>query len=457
MRFTALFILSALIYAIALGQSTLSLTEAAEMTFATNNKIRAAKYQTIAAKRNRQAALSLFSPQINIHSGWVHAQKDLYIDINPLKPLLGSLDIAPLLGLDWKYTIQNRNFGFIEADITVPIFTGGKIISAVKAAKISEQIAITQSLAQEQATFTKLIEHYFALSIASSAVSVRAEVVKGLQRHMDNISDLESLGMATKAEVLYVKYRLAQAEQELSTATSTLNLAHKALCTTVGCEQIGMLSTPLFYLPTIESAEYFTTLALQNNTQLSEVKDQQQLAKQNIAIHRAEFFPEIVALGGGGFTRNVTNILPRWAVGVGLNFKLFDGLKREYQYSAAKNTYRRVEALEIAAEEDIRLLVTSLYNKTISTLEQIFALQKSIDFATEYLQMQQAAFDEGAATSTAVIDATIELAAVRLEQLKYAYEFDTTLAQLLEATGASHTYFNYSNSPAKYTLNYEKE
>ena len=71
--------------------------------------------------------------------------------------------------------------------------------------------------------------------------------------------------------------------------------------------------------------------------------------------------------------------------------------------------------------------------------------------------MQQAAFDEGAATSTAVIDATIELAAVRLEQLKYAYEFDTTLAQLLEATGASHTYFNYSNSPAKYTLNYEKE
>ncbi|MBQ7310881.1 MAG: TolC family protein [Alistipes sp.] len=457
MRPTVLFILSALIYVQALGQCTLSLTEAAEMTFATNSKIKATEFQALAAKRSRQAALSLFSPQINIHSGWVHAQKDLYIDINPLKPLLGSLDIAPLLGLDWRYTIQNRNFGFIEADITVPIFTGGKIISAVKAAKTSEQIAISQGLAQRQATFTELVERYFALSLSRSAVAVRTQVLEGMQQHLKDISALESLGMATKAEVLYVKYRLSEAEQELAAATSTLNLAHTALCTTIGTESIGELTTPIFYIQAIESLDHFITLALQSNAQLSEVRSQRQLAKQNIAVHRAEFFPEIVAMGGGGFTRNVTNILPRWAVGVGLNFKLFDGLRREYQYSAAKNTYKRVEALELATQDDIKLLVTSLYNSTTASLERILALQSSIDFATEYLQMQRDAFAEGAATSTTVIDATIELAAVRIEQLKCAFEFDTNLAKLLEAAGASDTLFDYSNSSTKHSLSYEKE
>lgn len=455
MRFITLNILSTIVYLHAIGQVSLSLDEATEMMFAHNNKIKASQYHVIAAKRERQAALSLFSPQINIHSGWIHAQKDLYIDINPLKPLLTPLDITPLLGLDWKYTIQNRNFGFIEADITVPIFTGGKIISAVKAAKITEQLAITQSTAQRQATFSELVERYFALSIARCAVAVRKEVVTGLQKHLNDITNLESNGMSTKAEVLYVKYRLAEAEQELYTATSTLNLAHKALCTTIGCEGIESLSTSLFYIQTIEDVDYFIALALQNNTTLAEIECKQQLAQQNIAIHRADFFPEIVALGGGGFTHNVTNILPRWAIGIGANFKLFDGLRREFYFSAAKNTYKRVEALKTAAEDDIRLLVVSLYNDTTTLLEQIFTLQKSIDFATEYLQMQQVAFEEGAATSTAVIDATIELATVRLEQLKFTYEFDTNLARLLEAAGMSHTYFNYSNSASKYTLYYE--
>ncbi|MBQ2424693.1 MAG: TolC family protein, partial [Alistipes sp.] len=159
----------------------------------------------------------------------------------------------------------------------------------------------------------------------------------------------------------------------------------------------------------------------------------------------------------GALMHNVTNILPRWAVGVGVNFKIFDGLRREFKFSAAKNTYRRVEALERAAEQDINLLITSLYNRVTASLEQIIALERSIDFATEYLQMQQRAFTEGVATSTAVIDATIELLAVHIERLKYGYEFDTNLVRLLEACGSSDRYFEYIDHPAKESLIYEKE
>lgn len=456
MRFTALLLLFTALFDTALAQSSLSLQEASEMMFATNSKIESTEYQTLAAKRKRQAAISLFSPTINIRSAWVHTQKDLAVDINPLKGVLSSFDLGALLGLDWKYTIQPRNFGFIGADITMPIFTGGKIISAVRAAAISEQIATDQSKSIRQSTFTELVERYFALSLAQSAVKVRRKVVEGMTKHQSDIEQLIAQGMATKADALYIKYKLSEAEQELSTAISSLTLAHQALSSTIGVDSIAQLTTPIFFTPIIESLDYFEELAEQNNSQLSQVEHQRRLAKENVAIHRADFFPEIVAMAGGGFTRHVTDILPRWAVGVGANFTLFNGLKREYQYSAAKNTYKQVEALEKGAKSDIKLLINSLYNKVIASLNRTITLQKSIDFCTEYLQLQQSAFAEGVATSTTVIDATITLAASQIEQLESAYNFDIELAQLLEAAGISEQFFQYLDSNTKHQIVYEE-
>ncbi|MBQ9138609.1 MAG: TolC family protein [Alistipes sp.] len=456
MRLTPLFIMFlVVVHGSAMAQQSLSLSEAAEMAFASNHAIKAAEYHALAAKRSKQATKGLFAPQINIRSAWVHAQRDIGVDFNPLKNLLGTLDIAPLLGLDWSYTIQSRNFGFIEADITVPIFTGGKIIAASRAATLAEQVAISESKAQKEATLTELISRYFGLSLAKSIVALREQVVEGMQRHLSDITALKQNGMATVADSLYIQYRLAKAEQQASEARATLQTAHSALCTTAGCDSIATLTTPIFYLATIEPLNHFIDTAEQLNPQLEQVAHQKELARQNIAIHRADFMPQIAAMGGGAFTRRVTDLLPRWAVGVGVNFKIFDGLRKEYQYFAAKSTYNRVEQLELEAKGDISLLVTSLYNQASAALERVFALQKSIDFAKEYLLLKQSAFYEGAATSTAVIDATIELAAAQIEQLQSAYSFDIALAQLLEAAGAGEQYFRYSDSYNKQPISYE--
>jgi outer membrane protein TolC len=71
------------------------------------------------------------------------------------------------------------------------------------------------------------------------------------------------------------------------------------------------------------------------------------------------------------------------------------------------------------------------------------------------LLLKQAAFTEGAATSTEVIDATIALAAAQIEQLECAYNFDLSLAKLLEAAGVSERFFQYSDSHTKAQLIYE--
>ncbi|MBQ5843652.1 MAG: TolC family protein [Alistipes sp.] len=447
--------LALLCYFQSYAQSVISLEQAAQLTFSNNSTIKAIEHHNSEAQYNRKAAVGLFFPQINIHGAWIHSQKNISIDANPLKGLLKDFNITPLLGLDWSYKIQNRTFSFLEADITIPIFTGGKIIAANRAAKSNQRAISAQGVIESQKIFTTLVNRYFGYILATDAVTVRNDAVKGLKQHLNDILALQENGLATNAEVLYVKYSLSEAESLLNDAIAERATIHKALCTTIGIDTLHKASTNIFIVDKIESLSHFQALAEQNNPQIEYIKEQVNLAKENIAVNRADFSPQIAAIAGGALTQHVTELLPRWAIGIGVNFKLFDGSRREFKYLAAKQTFARVKELETTVEQDIRLLLESLYNNCTSALSHCQSAESSISFAKEYLRMKQIAFDQGVATSTDVVDATLNLARSQIEHLKAAYQFDINLAQLLEASGCSYDFFKYSNSVNKRVISYE--
>lgn len=102
--------------------------------------------------------------------------------------------------------------------------------------------------------------------------------------------------------------------------------------------------------------------------------------------------------------------MPRWAVGVGVNLKIFDGLNREYKYSAAKQTVKQVEVLEMKAGKDIAVLIEKLYNQMNNYANQMKSIDASLAFAEEYLKAKNAAFLEGMSSSSDLVDAELNLA-----------------------------------------------
>lgn len=449
---TILFLLAPLAV---IAENSLTLQQAAELVVDNNPTIKAAEFEQLTAHRKRQAARGLYMPKISTTAAWTTLQKDIAIDINPLKPLLGNLDIAALLGLDWSYTLQNRNLGFIEADITIPLFTGGKIIAANRAAEAEVRAAEAESRGCHGKLFSELVERYFGVVLATNVVKVRELSVKVIEQHKADITLLIENGMATNTALLQINYTLAKAHQQLSAAKSALKIAQRALCTTIGTDSISTTATPIFICNAMESLDTFLKWAESGNSQLQYIEAERALARENIAIHRANFFPEVVAIAGGGFGHNVSNILPRWAVGIGLRFTIFDGLSREYDYAAAKSTARRVEELQHSANQDIKLLIESLYNKCTDHLQQVISLDSAIAFAVEYSANIREAFLHDMASSTDVIDATLSLAASQVEQLEAGYNFDLSLAKLLEAAGESYRFFDYMNSANSKNIEYE--
>ena len=448
----------------------LTFDDALSLGLERNPAIVASEYAERAAHRERQAAIGLFMPQVSLRGAYTHFNKDVKIDLNHLKikasgaigSALANPDIASvlapympaiqgglssLLGLDLSYTLQRRNTAFLGGDVVVPLFAGGKIWTANKAAKINEERTAEQSRQVRGALMVEIVERYFGVALASRAVAIRREVVEVVGQHLHDVAMLEKEGMAVESERLYAEFRLAETERDLQRANLQLETAQRALQTSLGLDEVVVPLTPMFLLSQIEPLDHFRTMAELYNPQLGEVDRVRELARMNLRLHRADLFPEVVAMGGMVFCdHQLSSMLPRKAVGVGMNFKIFDGLNREYKFSAARLQLRRVEVLESKAKRDVSLLVDNLYNGVQSVLATLSSVERSERFAEEFLRAKRNAFREGMATATDVVDAALNLSRAKLERVQTAYEFDIALARLLEASGMADLFLHYLHS-----------
>ena len=459
----------------------LSLDEAVAVTLTENPALKAAAYEERAAQQQRRAAIGLRMPQINVTGAYAYMAKDIGFDFNDLKgpvkegvaggltalvqnglipadkiPTLQGL-LNPMMDADWFLKVQDQSLGFVGGEVTVPIWMGGKINAANRAARINEQTARSQGIQQRNALVSELVERYYGLALARQVVVVRQQVVDGVRKHLEDAAALEAQGMISRSEKLYVEFKMSEAERDLQNAQSQVETIAAALNSTIGQTDDYQPVTAMFILERIEPLDHFRTLAAERNPLLDQVDQKRRLAYEGVRAQRSSFLPQVVAMGGMSFyDYQVSKVLPRWAVGVGVNFKLFDGLNREYKYSAAKQTVRRVEALQDKAGNDISVLVEKLYNQMENYRTQMASIEASLAFAEEYLKTKNAAFLEGMSSSTDLIDAELNLAKVKTERIEAAYRYDVSLAQLLEAAGISDEFTAYMRRQDARRITFEK-
>ena len=389
------FVAAAMVPALALAQEDrqmISLDEAIAVALTENPAMKAAEFEEKAATQERRAAIGLRMPKISVMGAYAYMSKDIGFDFNemkgPAKELAGQILgsglippemipsinglLNPLMNADWFLKVQDRSLGFVGGEVTLPIWMGGKINAANRAAKINEKTAAEQGNQTRNALISELVERYFGLALATQVVEVRQQVVEGVRKHLQDAVALEKNGMIAQSERLYVAFKMAEAERELANAKLQAETIASALSNTLGRENQWQPVTSMFILSKVEELDYYQDLAQIRNPLLSQVSLKRQLAEEGIRVQRADFLPQVAAIGGGSFYNyQVAGLVPRWAVGVGVNIKIFDGLNREYKYSAAKQTARRVGELQNKAGKDIAVLVEKLYNQLMNYLSLI--------------------------------------------------------------------------------------
>lgn len=446
----------------------LSFRMAKEEMLENNFEIQAARQALDIAKMELKATRGLRYPNIDFVGGYTLMQHDVKVDLNNIKntlvnttqnfinegissgllipdiaELIGS-GLSPLLAVDWGYTLQKRSTLLGAITLTQPIYMGGSINAAIIAAEIAMQSAEYQLKAITNKLTTQLVEYYYGEILAEQAVELSKKVVKGIKNHLFDAEAMEEEGVIAHSEVLYIKYRLSEAERDLYSATNKLKLAREALSTILNRECSEILTDRIFIVDSIYSIDYYIESTTNINPIILILRGNIALSEQGIKLARAALLPEVAAMGGAVVgSHNLSDLLPRWSIGIGVRLKIFDGLGKERRLIAAQRTNNASYTVAESLSNSITLLTDQEYYNTINSLRDVDKLQSSIEFATAYLEAKQEGFNEGITPASELIDAELELRASELKQLSAAFDFCKSLARLLEAAGISESFEEY--------------
>ena len=457
----------------------------------TNNNSHVVK-QTDYLRQEKEEMLKsvkgLYFPKIGITASFMDMSKDLTLDLTPVKnaitPLYSTLanygnfssvpnpdpntnKILPVLpenlstagvrgklndGLNeiqnanWNQMLQKKQFGVLATTFQWPIFVGGKIGIANNVAKIERNEVDEITLQKQGELLSELVERYFGLCLAKQAVCVRLEVYNGMAKHLQDAEKMEKEGLVASADVLHAHVFFSQSLRELTKAKRMVDIINKSLTSTLVTfdgENIEPVSE-LFYLDTVPSLQYFSEAALTKNPLLLQVSSKMLLSMQKIKAERAEYYPEIALQGMYTIAdMYLSPYTPKWVAGVGLKWTLFDGTARSRKVSAALLKAKEVDEIQMKAQSDITTVVAKLYNELKMYKEQLDELDVAVHYAEEYVRVRDKAFQEEMSNATEVVDANLALAQVRIERLQAMYNFDLTLAKLLQMSGLPDEFRNY--------------
>ncbi|MFT3762293.1 MAG: TolC family protein [Pseudoxanthomonas sp.] len=390
------------------------------------------------------AAQRLRLPNISADIKLVDSEKTLEIPLGPLEPL------ASQYGIDSPLVLESHSWRtrpILQA--TLPLYTGGAIPAQQQLSAAAVQQAQAEHELQADTLLTQLVQAYFGQSLAERVVVARREARDGLQQHLVDTARLEKHGFATHAQQLQAQVARDQAEREFQKAGNDLETARQTLALLLRSPPIEAV-TLLFVLPEpIGTREQFRERVGTGHPQLDRFQAIVEQSRQGVRLQQARQKPEVFAFGQYDVHKeDATFVEPDWAVGVGIRYSFLSGGRRQ-QVAAARARNEQAEAGLQEVRVQLDIAVTRAFDAMANARVQFVLLESAIAQAEENLRLQTLSFREGQATSLDVIDARVALVNARVARAQAAYQFDVSLAQLLEASGQAGQFPRYVELPTK--------
>ncbi|QGY42264.1 hypothetical protein GM418_00905 [Maribellus comscasis] len=463
----------------------LTFEEAFQMMTEQNPGIQRAKQQIKQKEYELKAKKGLYMPRVSLSAKAVSMSDMLHLDLTPVKdaitPLYNTLGtygvysgvpnpdpatntVVPVLSDDqstaavreklleagneisnanWDEVIQEKNFATVSADVMWPLFTGGKIKGANDAADAELAISKEELRQTEGDLLTELATRYYGLTLGMQVLKVRQQMMDIADQHYIDAQKLFDNGMIAKVELLHARVSKNEAERQLKEAKRNIEIVHSGLEATLSPDSTFNIlpASHLFINKELQDISYWVNKAYETNPQLKKINGKRELVNINNKVNKGEYLPTIAMIGSYNLAeKNLSPYMPDWIVGVGLKWPVFEGLGRKNKIKAGNTLENQVNFAEQKAYSDIKAYITKLHETLQMQMEQRNELESTLELAQEYAESTQKAFKEGLATSTSVVEAYTKVAQVKALRLKVFYNYDVTLAQLIQTAGVPEQY-----------------
>ena len=259
----------------------------------------------------------------------------------------------------------------VGLDLNVPLFSGGAVKNAVKAAEIRVGAGQAELRATESAIFSQVVAAYMDVLRNQAIVGLTANQVDVLTVNLQATSDRFEIGDLTRTDIAQSQSRLAVAQSDFQSAQANLIGARETYIQLVGDAPDALQPPPP--LPGLPASPMGAMeIALENNPNLIAARERADASGLDIDVAGAGRLPRVSLFAGGDYTNflgslgsftggpaDQTTIAAQ--VGVSISIPLFQGgrpaaLERQAQANSAAALERM-----IAEEREVIATVRAAY------------------------------------------------------------------------------------------------
>jgi outer membrane protein TolC len=476
-----------LLFAVNCSQAQLTLSTAVNKAISANKGIKS--YQKSFEAKQEQVSVSWgrYMPSVSLDAFYNYIDKDVAIDLNPIRSAMiqlqsgNSVNFANLEALlktgtpltdqekaqilagakaqlekampeeKFKEILKERAFPQALISLKQPIFTGGKITAGVDAANAQKDMAETKVNTETESLINNVIANYLNVLLAKENLRVRTEVLEGIKKHADRAEKLLLQGVIANNDKLRADVALAEADRNEYEAKEKLNLAYLALKSVLESNDENIeLSESLKYAESNLNIDNLILAAKDNNPILNNLRASTKALNAKADSKYADYFPTIFGYGFYNvFDHYIAAEEPKWGIGVGMHYELFDGMMRTNEYQSSKAEAEAVNLMTQETERKIELLLRSQFMNYKIAQDQYNKLEKTLLQAEENYRLNEKRFEEGLGTSLEALDAQLALEGIKLKRVSALSDYYRNYADIYQTVGASNQFLKFWNENIK--------
>jgi outer membrane protein len=392
------------------GTLQLSLRDAVSMALENNNRVKAANFNSLAARQGVESANARYLPTVSFEESFVASN-------SPVNAFMMKLDEGRFTQNDFLISNLNnpsdshdfKTVVSIQQPLFVPSLAPLKEISV----KDAQQAELGLEAARQGVAF-QVFSMYLEVQKADAHLKAAAQAVVDARENMRLATVRTAAGTGLRSDELRSRTHLSMVEQQQISAANNLTLARLKLAMLIGLPEddtYEVAGVPAgITVPAMN--EQLVSETLLNRVDIRQSQTDLEKADAALRLARSEYLPTVGTYATYQLNAKdapFTSDNESWTAGVSLKWNIFDGFRHSSEQKRAVSSQASAREMLEATTKDVKYQLRESYLRRAEAGKRLEVARHAVNDAAETVRLLGRRYENSLTTMAELLDAQTAL------------------------------------------------
>lgn len=423
------------------AQEKITLDQAIEIALSESNSIKIADMTIEKTGYAKKGSYSALYPNISATGNYQRTLKKQVM-------------VMEMMGEAMEIEVGTNNNVTAGISAAMPL-VNAQLWQSLKLSALDVELAIEQARSSKISLVSQVRQSFYAVLLAKEAYNVYKEVFDNAQKNFEDVEKKYNVGKASEFEYLRAKVNVNNAEPEVFSAENAVTLAIWQLKAIMGIdlntdiEVEGSLSDYTSEV-TASSLVARDSVSFENNTNLLQLKLQDEMLSRTIKMTKYQYIPTLSASFAYNYVAMGNTFDMAWnpysIVALSLNIPIFDGFSKHNNIKQYKKTQDILRLNIEDAERNLNIALENYRDQMSTSVKRFAAAESTLEMAQKSYNISERMYELGKATLVELNDAQLALTQAQLTMSQAIYQYMINKAAIDELLGVEYIVENKNDN-----------